>query len=654
MKKENKKLLEWQEIISADESAFNEEIGLMEEREAIFRGKKEIDEILSGDKTTSTAHVRNIVSEIIESQINSSIPQPKVSALRREDEALARLIEDMLRNKLDKLPFASINDQMERTVPVQGGCGLQYDWDNNKGSHTTIGEGVIFYRHPKQIIPQDGVTSSIEDMDHITLKIPQTLGYIKRKYDIDLKDAGEDDPGLRSGDGKTKSCNNMVDQYVVYSRNERGGLDIFSWVQDTVLEDIEDYQARHLRRCNKCGQPEPACETDVLLPTLDGTYPGDGESDIIRKSAGKGKCPYCGGSYKDTSEDFQEILVSFQLPNGETVNVGEKIPFYKPNKYPVLLQRNVSTFGKLLGESDVDKIRSQQNTTNRLEAKIMAQLLNAGSYVTLPANVSIKKDSDEGKVIHITSPADKNMIDVIDMTPNIQPALAMLDQAYQEAQQLIGITDSFLGRKDSTATSGKAKEFSASQAAGRLESKRIMKNEMYARLFEIIFKFELAYADEPRPVMGTDIKGNHLDETWNRWDFLKKDAAGAWYWNDEFLFSVDSTAPLAQNREAMWAETRSHFSEGAFGDPKNIKTQITYWQLMAELHYPGAAKIKEILSAEQTQQAEMAKAEAEAQKEATLLAKAAVPDVDPMSGLQALEPMPALPGEPIDGGGVEL
>lgn len=85
--------------------------------------------------------------------------------------------------------------------------------------------------------------------------------------------------------------------------------------------------------------------------------------------------------------------------------------------------------------------------------------------------------------------------------------MAYLAQIYEEARQVIGITDSFQGRKDTTATSGTAKEFSAAQAAGRLESKRVMKDAAYAALFEAMFKFKLAYADEPRPVVSHDIEG---------------------------------------------------------------------------------------------------------------------------------------------------
>ena len=176
--------------------------------------------------------------------------------------------------------------------------------------------------------------------------------------------------------------------------------------------------------------------------------------------------------------------------------------------------------------------------------------------------------------------------------------MVYLSQVYEEARQIIGITDSFQGRTDRTATSGKAKEFAAAQSAGRLESKRVMKDAAYAALFEAMFKFKLAYTDEPRPVVSNDIHGNAQYETFNRYDFLEQDAAGEWCWNDQFLFSCDTSAPLASNREAMWQETRMNLQTGAFGDPAQIQTLILFWTKMELLHYPGAGETRAYLEEE--------------------------------------------------------
>jgi len=644
--KDNEKLDYWKKIVSADETAYTAEFMRMQERESIYRGQHELREIYVGDETKKTPHCRNIVAELIESQINSNIPQPKVNALRQKDEQLAKLIEDMIRNMLNKLPSESNNDQLERTVPIQGGAYQMLEWDNSRRTHTTVGECVLSYRHPKQIIPQEGITSDVEDMDHITITMPQTKTHIERVYGVSISQAAEERPEARSADGNYDSVPDMLTQYIVISRNNNGGFDQFSLVCDVVLEDIEDYQARHLRRCEKCGAQEGMFEVDEIPPTLDGTYPipnGHEEDSVIKKHVpgSSDQCPHCGGKLKDSAEEFEILDTDIELTDGRILTAGMKIPYYKPDIYPVFLQRNVSSFGKLLGESDVDKIEDQQNTINRLWAKIIDMLIAGGSYLKLPNKADIKKSTGELQVIRFDNIADLNGIGTIDVTPNINPALTMIEQAYKEAQQIIGVTDSFLGRNDPTATSGKAKEFSAAQAAGRMDSKRVMKNACYARIFEAIFKFVLAYAAEPRPIIGIDNRGYHRDEEWNKWLFLEIDDAGQPYWNTDFLFDTDSTAPLAQNREAMWQETRSHFEGGAFGDPALIETRMYYWEQMALLHYPGASRNRDLLREQKQKEDEMKLKQAEAQKEA--LAKARTQTANMQTQLQEQTQTPIVP-----------
>lgn len=624
MKKDKEKLRLWQERLSRNESAYETEKALMDGREALYRGDRRITPIVKGERVDNTPHIRNICAELVEAQVSSSIPQPKVTARREQDEGKAKLIEDMLRNELDRLPFEQLNDMMERTVPIQGGAAFLVEWDNTKRSHASVGELAVSMLHPKQIVPQDGVFSGVEDMDYIIIKLPQTKGFIRRRYGVDVEDEGEREPEVKSSDAQS-AAQDMVTQYTAYYRNDKGGIGLFSWVNDTQLEDLEDYQARRLRRCAKCGAVEPLETTPLDAPTLDGTPPPV-EGQGLRRRGGK-VCPYCGGTkWEYTEEDFEEVPVpvlrsdgssiggmhpveqvsetvdELGLPVVETVMESERIPFYKPDIYPVLLQKNVSVYGHFLGDSDIDKISDQQNTTNRLSAKIIDKVVKSGSYISLPDDASIRVDAEDVKVIRPGNAASAQLIQVYDLEGNITQDMAYREQVYQEARQTIGITDSFQGRHDATATSGKAKEFAAAQSAGRLESKRVMKDAAYAALFEAMFKFKLAYADEPRPVVSRDNHGNVQYQSFNRYDFLERDEAGEWWWNDQFLFSCDTSAPLASNREAMWQETRMNFQSGAFGDPTQLQTLILFWTKMELLHYPGAGETRTYLEEEMKRQ----------------------------------------------------
>lgn len=603
----SEKLREWQERLSQSDNRWSAEVEKMNERENIYNGLRTMTPLVPGDThrdgtKKKTSHVRNITFENIESQVSSAIPQPKVTPRRKKDEHLANVIEHFLRNELDRLPFEAINDLAERTVPIQGGVGFLVEWDNTKRTSTTVGEVNVTLVHPKQFAPQPDVYTSIADMDYFIVKVPTTKGCIERRYGVVLETEGESEPDIRGGDGSTSEENLTL--YIGYALNDHGGIDRYTWVNDTELESLEDYQARRQPVCERCGKVKPLAGQEVN----GSIYAG-------------GACPWCGGKkWDERVQDFEELRVPVHRSDGTflggTEAAGEptKIPFYRPDCYPIVLQRSVSVYGQLLGNSDVDMIRDQQNTSNRIEQKIIDRLMKAGTRITLPDRADLRTDPEDSERWYIGKPSDKQLIDVYDFSGNLQYELTYLSQVYEEARQIIGITDSFQGRRDATATSGKAKKFSAAQAAGRLESKRVMKNAAYAELFEVMFKFWLAYSDEPRPVTYKDSTGETVYEEFNRYDFLETGEDGEWHWNDQFLFSCDTSAPLASNREAMWQETRQNLQTGAFGDPTDIETLILFWAKMEELHYPGAGQTKKHLEEKAQRTEEMQRMQAEMQR----------------------------------------
>lgn len=660
----SEKLLLWQQRLAESDTAWAPEVLKMDEREKLYNGDNSYKPMVKGDREDGeTPHVRNIIFENIESMISTAIPQPKVTAMHYEDEPLAEIIENMIRNELDRQPFETINDMAERTVPIQGGVLFLPEWDNSKRSHTAVGENVTSVLHPKQLAPQPGVYTGIDDMDWFIVKFPTTKLTIQREYGVNLEFERESEPEIRTTN-RTDLSDDALTKYIGYAKNDEGGIDKFVWVNDTELEDLENYQARRQPHCKQCGRirplpgqiigsgkkfgnllPDPArgfagalipeevaaahamaqqLAGGQLDPMMEATalaqmgYVEGEEPDVTYDG---GPCPYCGGEeWTNKQQDYERVITPIarnfgpEIPGqyfgqdemGQPAMVPTLIPFYRPDIYPLVLQRSVSMFGQLLGSSDVDAIRDQQNTTNRIEKKIIDRLLKAGTRVSLPNDATLRVDPNDSEIWRLSSMADAKMIGVYSFSGDLQYELAYLAQIYEESRQILGITDSFQGRKDPTATSGKAKEYAAAMAAGRMESKRVMKNAAYAAIFERMFKNKLAYADEPRPVIYKDFKGVTVYKEFNRYDFLKQDADGQWYWNTDFLFSVDTAGPLAANREAMWQETRMNLQSGAFGDATKTETLILFWGKMEMLHYPGAGHTKKYLEDRLDQERKMA------------------------------------------------
>ena len=234
----NKEKLElWQGRLGRAESEFEAESAKFDERERMYKGKRTTKSLTRDDRDGETAHVRNIAMELIESQVDSSIPQPKVTARRKEDEPLAKIVEDMLRCELDRLPMEEINDMMSRTVPIQGGAAFLIEWDNTLRTHDTVGDTWVSAVHPKQLVPQPGIYSGIEDMDWVILKLPQTKEFIRRKYGVDVEDEGESEPEAKGLDAGTEE--DLVTEYAAYYRNDDGGIGKYVCLSIGVLKIIK-------------------------------------------------------------------------------------------------------------------------------------------------------------------------------------------------------------------------------------------------------------------------------------------------------------------------------------------------------------------------------------------------------------------------------
>lgn len=579
MKKDEAILQKWQTRLQKARQEYQHALDKMDESEALYRGTHKIDRV-KGSKTDpkDATTVRNVVAEIIEAEVSSDIPTPKVTPQHQEDEQLAKIIEDYLRDEIDRLPFERINDKDERTTPVHGGDLFLVEWDNTAMTHTTRGALSVSLLHPKQFIPQPGVYE-IPDMDYFFIQLAQTKDYIKSKYGVDVSTESEEEPDARGFDMPT--VDDLVTENIGYFKNRDGGIGRVSWCNDILLEYMEDYQARRIKRCTKCGAEMqgdtcPYCGNTKSEDSVESTFPRTDESGI------------------PMTRITQEVVLD-EMGNPSVIEhtETEMIPYYKPDVYPVVLRRNVSCFGSLMGVSDVEMIRDQQMALNKLTSEVDIKLLAGGSYVVLPKGVQVKRTDEQFKVLEVTDPQQKTMVDVITLQPDISKDMAYMQYTYQAMREQIGITDSFQGRADRTATSGTAKEFSAAQAAGRLESKRVMKNAAYADLFEVMFKFLLAYSDEPRPMTFKDTDGTPQYGVFDKMQFLKFDDAGEPYWDDEFLFSVDQTAPLAGNREALWQEARGNLEKGCFGNPTDYQTLVMFWTIMEGLHYPLATEIKQ-------------------------------------------------------------
>ncbi|MEG2500632.1 MAG: hypothetical protein RSA78_06155 [Oscillospiraceae bacterium] len=547
MAQENSNLTMWQERLASAKSFYKTEYDEMERREALYAGTHEIMNVSGTGYGKAAGNVRNIVYELIESGVDSSVPVPQVSGNTEQAQRLAQNAETLLRAEIAALPFKELNDAQERMCPVQGTSAFFVEWNTRGSAHGKNGGLSVSLLHPRQLLPQPGA-SNVEDAAWIIIQMCKTGAALKKRYGKAMNTQGA-------------QPDDILTLNVGYFKNNAMGIGRFTWVNDTVLESMEDYELPQLYKCSQCG-----CV---------------GFSD---------KCDKCG---KKALLQKEEVLThAVADSSGNKLPLGTKLPVYRPRVYPIILRKNVSVYGKFFGQSDVDRISDQQEAIKKLGTKIDEKVLKGGSYITLPTGVTVETSDRELKILRVKSPADKAMIDVYNIQPDISKDRAVLEENYQWAKSTLGITDAFQGKRDVTATSGVAKQYSINQATGRLESKRVMKNAAYAQLFNVMFRFLLAYTDESCPIAGHNATGETEYRDFCRYTFLRRDAAKELYWDDDFVFTVDPGGTMAGNRQTMWQETRESFSMGAFGAQSSSEAQLLYWTVMESLQYPLAGIVK--------------------------------------------------------------
>ena len=587
-----------------------ERIDLMEQHYDQYRGDNKID-----GSTAKAERVRNITYELVESQVTGYIPSPKVKPKMwsEKNERNAKSIETLLRNKRDELPLEYLNDLDERYNPIYGGSVWLVEWDDSITTPVTVGDVKLSCISPRKFYGQPNIFD-IREMEYCFVEFDTTKEDIVRKYGVSVEVA--EDTKSEKTDDKTATL------VVCYYKNEDDKVSQFIWSGDTELLDVDDYYSRKKKVCKVCGKREQICTCEHPKIVTESEENEEIDREITLSSGLK--IP----AYSPKMEDgmfvtepqakqaldangnvvFDDVAGVF-LPRMETIQVPvvEKtvLPFYRPSTLPVVIRKNTSQEESLFGQSDCEFIRPQQQAINIIESRISEKVITSASILLAPDSFKgTISNAIQQRVVHVKN-GERELFGKVDLQLSIAQDIAEADRLYDHAKRILGITDSFQGQYDGSAQSGKAKQLQIQQAAGRLESKRRMKNAAYADIDRIIFEYYLAYADEPRPAAYKDSMGMIQNAVFNRYDFIERDDNGQYYYNDQFLFSADATIDIENSRESLWEQNRLNFQLGAYGNPALPQTLLVYWLNMDRAHYPFAAENVERIREEVARQDQM-------------------------------------------------
>lgn len=545
-------------------------------RNGLYRGDGKIVNKRTGKEVQAECH-QNIVFEMIESQISNTVPEPMFTPFLVDDSQRALAATNYLSMAMKFTDGIAINDRAERGTLKNGYHFYLIEWDQSRKTNSGFGGLRLREFSASNVYVQPGITD-FRDSEYVFLKSVATVGSIKRLY------------------GKIVEPNAGTDVCTIitcYYLNDDGDLGRTIFTDQNELISQDDYfELRRVAKCKTCGEPilnldNPCaiCGDDkVVWEILDeetasqDIYEGDIEKNAEERARLKAT-----GQPDDPTIGLTKIVAQ-----------GEKIPFYHIRELPVVMRVSISSDESIYGISDIDMIEQNQDTLNRITTKEEENLLKAGSFVTYPEGVKVPADDSTLKLVPIQDPRLIDAFSVQTIQANMQQDDIYATRMYQYGRANLGITESYQGKKDTTATSGKAKQLAAAQSAGRLESKQRMKVQAYSEIYRKMFKFLLAYADETQYYVKQDGE-DLLQMTFNRYNFLKKHPkTGQLYWDDNFIIEADN-ASLISNKAEMWQTLTQQFMSGAFGNPQDPAVLKLYWSIMKQLQFPFAAAVHQNL-----------------------------------------------------------
>lgn len=509
--------------------------------------------------------LRKMIFELVESTVDNSVPMPRIRPRLKTDLPVVEMTENYLKFEMDRMLSEQENDKSERATYIDGTSWYKVSWDSLDNTYERSGDLRVEVLLADQVVPEPGCT----DYRLMNYIFERQQVSVSRLYDLYGRLVMTTEPGC-----------NTVEIITYYYKNKNGVIGRFMYASHSrqVLTWDEDWQIRKLRKCTACG---------VINPI----------GDHCRN------CGYTKFKYENaTKEVLQEDILQIHNPyeenrsddptNTEEVQVfleaGTEIPFYQIRQLPFVPRLSISSLDTIYGVSNVSILLDMQDSVNKILTKVEDKILKSGSVITKPDKIKLNEKDETMKILGVRSAEESAMVQCKPIIADVSQDMASAQLFYESARASSGVTQSYQGQTDNTATSGKAKEIAAMQSAGRLESMRVMKSAAFAGLYELMLKYLLAFSDETRHFVKVLPDGTEEEELWNKYLFLRKDKYNNVYYTDDFAFSTDPAATLSNNRVQMWQETLQQFTMGTMGAPNDPRTLELYWKIMDEAQYPLA------------------------------------------------------------------
>lgn len=540
--------------------------------------------------------IRKLVYEMIESKIDTAIPMPRIRSNSKALLPAVQRTEDMLKFEIDRILSEGLNDIAERNTYVDGTTVYKISWNPLLKTRDKAGDVEVTVMPIDSIIPQPGVA----DYSQLEYLFERSAMSTSKIYDLykrvirstrSLEDISAPQATTQGRTGtQVVDIVNLITFYFL-NANRTVGRIIMTEETRTVVSYEEEWLVRKVNTADPDKKPNfETMKTEILTENLyqiknqykpeeqdaDGNPLPDAAEAKVQQGINAGLNP---DQAKAQAAPWQGQLF---------LEKGTEIPIYHIHELPFIFRQNVSRANSIYGISDAQMLFEIQDELNKALTRTGEKIANSGGILFKDKKINLDPTNKVMRIVDLNDPSLAAGSKYVDINPQVTGDLAYATNSYESGRSTIGINNSWQGKKDTTATSGKAKEIAAMGTAGRIEAPRVMKRLALAQVYRMIFMFKLAFSSQRISFTKLLPEAKEQEREWDKYMFLDKDDEGNLFWHDEFAFSVDAAATLSNDRQAMWQETQTQFINGTFGPPTDPRNLLTFWGVMEQLQYPLA------------------------------------------------------------------
>lgn len=564
--------------------------------EQAYLGDREFGNIRTDSSRESARTTAKTIYMLIESQIDTTIPDPIFKPVCKDDEQAIKELQAEVDYTVRCSDLPRQNTITEREVKKHGITIRKVIWNKDYKGAGFKGRPEIISIHPKNILFAAGTidadkAEAVYHVENYSLRecirrygeIANKLPGLGEQVDRIYEEVGKDKADTSLDVNKTLDVHNVPDNYSRSSDDPMSKYKIIEkWYKDEdddvgmtafsgklILENIPKFYYRR--------QYKAVYNDDGI--TAEQEFDGNGNEILLEK----------------------EKMDKKYTKNDKTIEKGDTAPYYIPKTIPIIVQNNVPRSKCPWGISDVEIDYDANEALKKAMYKYEERLLKSSTKIFYNKNQEEESaniiNNEEMQIVPVN---DVKNILAVPLQYNDDTLIEWANWLVDMEQKQLGITQVWQGYNTSDAKSGKAIDSLVKQTAEKISIKVSEKYIAYSKIYRLVCDFILAFSEGDRPYrLETDIQPQY--GTFNRYDMLKKDKSGNWVYPDwDIEISAESSFPKTKT---FMFDSIIQLAQGGFLQP--VPQNIIIWQFLEKTGFPNSKAILQALQDEVEKQAQM-------------------------------------------------